>query len=70
MDKKNYPKLLVADDKALSGFKTLDGKDYLPKNYVFENANGDLIDSEGGTFSDKVDKDGKIVTTLEKAKEK
>ena len=64
MDSRNYPKLLVADETALSGFKTLDGKDYLPKNYVFKDANGDLVDSQGGTFRDVVKPGGNVLTTL------
>ena len=64
INKQDYPKLLVADEKALSGFKTLDGKDYLPKNYVFKDASGDLVDSQGGTFRDIVKPGGKVLTTL------
>lgn len=46
------PNILVADPTSISGFKTLDGKEYHPKNYVYKRmSDGKLIDTNGETFT-------------------
>lgn len=59
------PNLLVKDTSSKSGFKTLDGKEYLPDNYVFTNKNGHLVSSRENYFYMN-DGDDKYLTTKEK----
>ncbi|ORP55857.1 hypothetical protein, partial [Vibrio cholerae] len=44
------PDILVKDTSSKSGFKTLDGKEYLPDNYVYKAEDGSLVSTRGNFF--------------------